>query len=227
MGGRSRLAAQATDPWLALVAALGGGLAWAVRIPEPVAVLIGVAMWVVGLLVGVLRGREDDGSLPEPKEPRIELVRGTEQAGLVETLTAYVADLRRLRESPLPTGVVDPAIAALVAAEGAQRTARRVAAAVDGLDTALARSSRGPHVSSAAGVRDAVTRMQDRRASLLARLHGTVDGVAEVYTKLLETSATVSALDVGDGALTEIDSVNTSLDSLRTSLAELEADPLR
>ncbi len=66
--------------------------------------------------------------------------------------------------------------------------------------------------------------MAARRQGLLDRLRGTVDGVAEVYTRLLEMSATVSSLDVGDQALGEVEAVSASLDSLRTSLVALESE---
>lgn len=67
--------------------------------------------------------------------------------------------------------------------------------------------------------------MTDRRKALLGRLQGIVDEVAEVYTKLLETSATLSSLDVGHDARSEVEQVNASLDSLRQSLAELDRQP--
>ena len=69
--------------------------------------------------------------------------------------------------------------------------------------------------------------MADRRQALLEKLRGTVDEVAEVYTKLLETTATISSLDVGEGATEEVEKVNASLDSLRTILAELETQSKR
>lgn len=222
MGFGGRLARAAGDPWLGLVSALGGGLAWATAVPGALPVVIGAGMFGVGAVVGALVRDEDDGvpSYDDDPEVTVELRRGTEQAALVETLAAYVADLRELRSTTLPPSVVDPAIQGLVAAEGAQRTALRVAAAVDGLDTALQRSHRGP----GQGVREAVARMAARRQGLLDRLRGTVDGVAEVYTRLLEMSATVSSLDVGDQALGEVEAVSASLDSLRTSLVALESE---
>ncbi len=221
MGYWKRLASSGTDPWLGLVSVVGGGLAWAISVPNGLPVAIAAGMWGIGAAVGAALNREDESpyALEEEKQPKIPLRSGTEQAKAVEALAAYVKDLRTLRGSGLPEGVVDSAIAALVAAEGAQLTARRVAAAIDGLDTALERSRGGP----GQGVREAVVRMGQRRQALMGTLHATVDGVAEVYTKLLETSATVSSLDVGDDALTEVASVNASLDALRSSLAELES----
>jgi hypothetical protein len=63
--------------------------------------------------------------------------------------------------------------------------------------------------------------MAARRHALLTKLQHSVDGVAEVYTKLLELRASVAALDVGDGQ-DEVASVSASLDALRGSLVELE-----
>lgn len=170
-------------------------------------------------MVGGLLNREDDED--RPREPALpEIRKGTEQAQLVDLLDRYIHDLRGLRSSPKPDAVVDPSIEALVAAESAYGPAVRVAAAVDGLDTALHRSAATP--SGSAEVREAVQRMANRRAALLEKLRSMVDEVAEVYTKLLEMSAAVSSLDVAMGATEDVEKVNSSLDSLRHTLAELE-----
>ncbi len=220
----NRVGSTASDPWLGMTAAFVGGVAWAAGVVAAgPAVAVAGGMYAVGALVGgLLQPKEADsgsGDLPLP-----ELLRGTEQAQLVENLSRYVDDLRTLRAGPKPDAVVDPSIEALVAAENTFGAAARVAAAIDGLDIALARSGQpSPNVQ----VREAVQRMADRRAALLAQLRGTVDEVAEVYTKLLELSATVSSLDVGVGATDEVEKVNSSLDSLRHTLAELEAQARR
>jgi hypothetical protein len=181
---------------------------------------VGVALgaYAVGALVGGLLGKDDDEPSAAAHLPALH--QGTEQEALVANLGRYIEDLRALREAHQPEVVVDPAIEALVATEHAHGTAVRVAAAIDGLDVALARSG-GP--SSSGEVRDAVRRMEARRTALLDKLRGTVDEVAEVYTKLLEMSAAVSALDVDAGATEEVAKVNDSLDTLRQSLSELEA----
>jgi hypothetical protein len=180
----------------------------------------GVALgaYGVGAVVGGLLAKDDQDSAADEHLPTLH--RGTEQEALVVNLGRYVEDLRTLRASHQPDVVVDPAIEAVVATEHAHRTAVRVAAAVDGLDVALSRSG-GP--SGSGEVRDAVRRMEVRRTALLGKLRGTVDEVAEVYTKLLEMSAAVSALDVDAGATEEVAKVNDSLDTLRQSLSELEA----
>lgn len=184
---------------------------------------VAAGAYAVGALVGGLLNRKDDDD--EPKEaPLPQLHKGTEQAQLVATLDKYVQDLRALRAGPKPDSVVDPSIEALVATENAYPAAVRVAAAIDGLDVALSRSA-APTGNQQ--VREAVQRMADRRQALLEKLRGTVDEVAEVYTKLLETTATISSLDVGEGATEEVEKVNASLDSLRTILAELETQSKR
>jgi hypothetical protein len=219
----NRVGSSATDPWLGLTSVFVGGAAWAAGVVAlgPAAAVAG-GMYAVGALVGGLMKDKDDEAAKEPPLPQLH--RGTEQAQLVDNLTKYVADLRALREGPKPDAVVDPSIEALVATENAFGTAVRVAAAVDGLDVALARSGAATGNQQ---VREAVQRMADRRGALLGKLRGTVDEVAEVYTKLLEMSATVSSLDVGVGATDEVEKVNNSLDSLRSSLAELEAQAQR
>ena len=184
---------------------------------------VAAGAYAVGALVGGLLNRKDDDD--EVKEPPLpQLHKGTEQAQLVATLDKYVQDLRALRAGPKPDSVVDPSIEALVATENAYPAAVRVAAAIDGLDVALSRSA-APTGNQQ--VREAVQRMADRRQALLEKLRGTVDEVAEVYTKLLETTATISSLDVGEGATEEVEKVNASLDSLRTILAELETQSKR
>lgn len=220
MGFWNRVRSSAADPWLLLAAALGGGAAWAVSVPVGAAAAVGAGMYAVGTLVGGLI-RDDgaaDSALDEPGLPRLH--EGTEQAGLVDSLARYVDDLRALREGPKPEVLVDPSIEALVAAGNAYGTAVRVAAAVDGLDVALARTSDPTGRRSA---REAVSRMTARRQSLLERLRGMVDEVAEVYTELLELSAAVSSFDIDAGARDEVAKVSASLDSLRATLAELEA----
>ncbi len=213
----NRIGSSATDPWLVLAAAFGGGVAWAVSVPVAGAAAVGAGMYAVGALVGgMLKDKEEDAG--EPKLPKLH--EGTAQAQMVDSLARYINDLRTLREGPKPESLVDPSIEALVAADNAYGTAVRVAAAVDGLDVALARSG-GP--AGPQQVREAVTRMAARRQGLLDRLRGMVDEVAEVYTELLELSAAVSSLDVGSGAGDEVAKVSASLDSLRSTLAELEA----
>lgn len=216
-----------SEPWLLVTSGVGGGLAWAVLgtaiggAAVPVGLGIAGAMWGVGAFVGALR-REDEMAVRDARAEQIGLRPGTPQAGLVESLRGYVADLAQLRASPLPDSVLDQAIAALVAAQGAEETAVRVAAAVDGLDDALQRSRRPPGQEPRGGALEAVQRMAQRRDALLTKLRHGVDQVAEVYTELLELRASVHALDVGEQALDEIATVSASLDALRGALAELE-----
>lgn len=219
MGFAKRVGSSATDPWLGLTSAFIGGAAWAAgAVALGPAAGVAVGAYAIGALVGgLIKRKDDDESVNEQALPQLH--KGTEQAQLVATLDKYVTDLRMLRAGPMPDAVVDPSIEALVATENAYPAAVRVAAAVDGLDVALSRSATPTGNQQ---VREAVQRMADRRMALLNKLRGTVDEVAEVYTKLLETSATVSALDVGAGATEEVEKVNTSLDSLRNILAELE-----
>jgi len=195
-----------------------GGVAWAVGTAAAPAVAIAAGAYGIGAVVGGLFNRDDEDRPRELALPEIR--KGTEQAQLVDLLDRYIRDLRTLRSGPKPDAVVDPSIEALVAAESGYGTAVRVAAAVDGLDTALTRSTSTP--SNSTEVREAVQRMANRRAALLEKLRGMVDEVAEVYTKLLEMSAAVSSLDVTMGATEDVEKVNSSLDSLRHTLADLE-----
>jgi hypothetical protein len=217
----------ARDPWLLVTSGVGGGLAWAVLggalTGGPIGAGLGVAaaMLGVGATVGALRGDDDADSWDDEEVEQIGLRPGTPQAAMVETIHGYVGELEELRASGLSDSVLDQAINGLVAARGAEQTAVRVAAAVDGLDDALRRSRRPPGQEPRGEALAAVQRMAQRRHALLTKLQHSVDGVAEVYTKLLELRASVAALDVGDGQ-DEVASVNASLDALRGSLAELE-----
>jgi len=203
----TRLARAIADPWVLLTSALGGGLAWAVGIPEGGAAAIGFGMLgVAATTAAVMKG----GGETEPDDRRPELRKGTPQQRMAEALEGYLGDLRELRGSKLPDSVTDSAIEALVATDGAHAAAVRVAVAVDKLDDAIERSQRIAGAGSVAvpsGVRDSLKRMEERRQGLLGKLDTAVSQVAEVYTKLLELSATVD-----------------SLDSLRTAFAELERD---
>src|SRR6185312_948468 len=191
---RLRRAAQTLrDPWGWLVAVIGGGAAWAVGLPVVGAGAIGVGMLAAATAVGAVVG-SDDADEPE-------LRPGTRQRQLVTTLDGYLDDLRALgRDRPdgLAAGRVDEAVAAASSARG---VALRVAGAVSG---SLARMSR-------------------RRDELLAKLSGAVDGVGELYTKLLELSATTGTEPV-DAVTDPVGELNTSLDAIRQAFAELDDD---
>src|SRR5690349_766662 len=222
MGFGKQVVRAGRDPWLLVTSGVDGGLTWAVLggalAGGPIGAGLGVAaaMLGVGAAVGALRGDGDDAtdSWDEEEAEAIGLRPGTPQAGMVEAIHGYVADLQDLRSSGLPDSVLGPAINGLVAAQGAEQTAVRVAAAVDGLDDALRRSRRPPGQEPRGEALAAVQRMAQRRHALLTKLQHSVDGVAEVYTKLLEMRAAVAALDVGDGH-DEVASVSQSLDALR------------
>jgi hypothetical protein len=227
MGFGKQVARAGRDPWLLVTSGVGGGLGWAglsaILAGGPAAGIgVGIAavMWGAGAVAGALSGKDED-AWDEEQVEQIGLRPGTAQAEMVGTIHGYVTDLQELRGSPLQASVMDQAIAAMVAAQGAEQTALKVAAAVDGLDDALRQSRRPPGQELRGGALAAMQRMAERRNALLTKLQHSVDGVAEVYTKLLEMRANVAALDVGDGT-DEVTAVNDSLDALRGSLVELE-----
>lgn len=210
------------EPWVMVTSLLGGGLAWAVGIPVAAAAVVAVLMLAVATLVGVFRPVSDDRPAADPR-----LRAGTEHLELLRTLDGYIADLRVLRESSgLPDVVKDPAIDALVAATNAREGAVRTAASIDGLEEALERSSRvNARWAGSVGSEEiggSVARMQRRRDDLLGRLSTAVREIAELYTKLLEASATAGGGGFDDD-MDAIGDVSESLDSLRTAFAELEA----
>lgn len=217
---------QARDPWALLTGALMAGLAWAVGIPFVAAAGIGAVAWATFATVALLHGEPDATHQPAPD---LDLRPNTDQEALVRALDGYVTSLEQLRASPLSTAITDPAIEALVAAGGAREVAARVAAAIDGLDQALDHAqhanSRWTGSRDHAGVADAVARMQTRRLRLLHQLDAAVGDVAEVYTKLLELSATADA-SLLDLAGNDIGDVSSSLDGLRDAFRDLEVAAL-
>lgn len=208
------------EPWTLLLSGLGGGLAWAAGAP-----ILGAGVVTVGMLgaaagVAALTSRSAKGGEPRPRD-------GTVQAGLIDDLDRCLADLRTLRADDLPDAVETSTVEALTAADGARRSALRVAVAADTLDAAIERAqSLAGRVSGSGSVRDTVDRMSRRRDALLVRLRAAVDEVAELYARLLELTATVNTLDVG-GDVSDIGRVNDSITALQDTFAELEAEVAR
>lgn len=212
------------EPWLLLVSAFGGGSAWAIGVPPAGAAAVTGLMLATGAGIGALRPAEPSSDWDDDPAAAVRLHPNTPQAALVDALDGYVSDLTRLRSGALPGPLVDSAIEALVAARSAYGVARRTAAAIDSLDDALARSqaARRRLATDVGGIAEAEGRMRGRRQELVDKLNAGVAGVAEVYTQLLELSASMGAMDLtGDDELGEISS---SLDSLRGAFDELEAD---
>ncbi len=234
MGFAEQVARAAKDPWLLVTSGVGGGIGWAGlsvlfdsgAAAAGVGVGIAAGMWGAGAVAGALTHSDDEPERWDEEDvEEIGLRPGTAQARMVATIHDYVTDLEDLRSSPLADSVLDQAITALVAAQGAERTAIRVAAAVDGLDDALRRTRRPPGQEPRGGALAAVQRMSQRRDALLSKLHASADQVAEVYTKLLEMRAGLAALEVsGSDGTDEVAAVNGSLDALRGALAELEQE---
>ncbi len=149
-----------------------------------------------------------------------ELTNGTQQAQVVAHITATLSRIRDLRDAPgVADSVKDSAAQAFVAARSALDTANTVATAVDQIDAAIRDlqnvSTSGPSQQ----------RLHARRAGMLARLDRTLGGVLDVYSKLVETNATVntsSILDPGDQD--QLTQIGASLDGLRLIVGELEKD---
>jgi hypothetical protein len=215
---RLRRAAQTLrDPWGWLIAAVGGGAAWAVGLPAAGVGLVGLTMLGAATAVGAFTGAADEPDAPE-------LRAGTRQQRLVGNLDGYLDDLRELgrhRPDGLAADRVDDAIAA---ATSARTVAVRVAGAVDDLDQALDQAGRvADQMTSKRAVTDSLSRMTRRREELLGKLSGAVDGVGELYTKLLELSATTGTAQV-DTAVDPVGELNSSLDAIRHAFAELDDD---
>jgi len=224
---RLRRAAQALrDPWSLLAAGVGAGTAWALALPLGGIGAVGLGMLGVAAAVGaaVTGGRE------ESDQPERELRTGTVQYRLVETLESYLADLTGLRAEPLPAVLAGSAADAVDAAQTSRTVAIRVAGSIDALDGALDQAGQvARQMSETHRVAGSVERMLARRQELLSKLSSAVDGVGELYTTLLELSATSDlSVDVTiDQGLDPVSEVNSSLDAIRGAFAELETDAAR
>lgn len=216
------------DPWVAFASLAGVGMSELVGINLIASGGIGLGMFGTAVVANaVVKANGPDRWDDEPEKILTSTRAGSPQAGLIDTLNGYLNDLAKLRHSELPDAIQNSAIDALVAADGASAQAGRVASAIDRLDDAIARSGKvADQMKSdrAVGVWASLDRMKERREALLTRLDGAVADVAEVYTKLIELSATADTLIVGSKGVSEIEEVNNSLDQLRTAFTELEND---
>jgi hypothetical protein len=151
---------------------------------------------------------------------RAELLPRTPQSEFVAQIDAARRRLSALRDAAtLADAVKDSAAEAVVACTSALQTATTVAQAVDQLDAAIGELS---SVSTAAGSR---ARLTERRTVMLDRLNRTLAGVLDVYSKLVETNATVntsSILEAGDAE--QLQHIGASLDDLRAIVGELDKD---
>jgi hypothetical protein len=201
---------RALDPWVLLVSAFGGAMAWALEVPFPL--VTAVVMWGAAVAVGGVSWRRT-------------LQTGTQQYALITLFDGHVRSLRTLQSQALPEVVRFHADKALTAADAVRPTVVQTAAAVDAMDEAIALacnvSGRGEHTVDSIGM--TVGRLQSRRDGLVEKLTAAVDEVATVYAGLLELSATARtmgvALDDGD-----VGAVNDSVTLLQMTFAELEAD---
>ncbi len=221
---RMRRAAQALrDPWGLLAAAVGAGSAWAVGLP-----LVGIGGVGVGMLaVAAGVGSMIHGQAVVDQDSNLRMLRqGTEQYRLVETLRSYCADLSSLNKQRLGSALASQASSAVAAGETAKTSATEVALAIDSLDGALGRAGEVVRqMSSVERVAGPVERMVARRQQLLDKLTAGVDGVGELYTKLLELSTTADLPPI-DGP-DPVAEVNESLDAIRGAFADLETDARR
>ncbi len=219
---RMRRAAQTLrDPWSLVAVAVGTGAAWAFALPLVGVGAVGLGMLGVTAAVGAISGKDQtDGVRPEPV-----LRPGTAQFQLVGTLESYLADLTNLQTGPLPPMLSTQAADAVSAAGSARMVALGVAASVDALDGALREAGQVVRrMSTTRKVAAPLDRMKGRRQELLAKLTAAVDGVGELYTKLLELITTpelTSGVALGRGP-DPVAEVNESLDGIREAFAELD-----
>ncbi len=219
---RLRRAAQSLrDPWSLLTAAVGAGAAWALALPAVGVGAVGVGMLGVAAVVAASRS----GSPAPAERPEPVLRTGTPQFALVGVLESYLADLTRLQAAAPAPVLASQATDAVEAARAARTVAFGVAASVDALDGALDQAGQvARQMTAVHKIAGPVERMLIRRTELLGKLTSAVDGVGELYTKLLELSATPEF--TGDAAIEHgpdpVAEVNQSLDAIRDAFAELD-----
>ncbi len=220
---RMRRAAQALrDPWSLLAAVVGAGAAWALALPVGGIGAVGAGMLAVAAVVGAVSSghHEPDGS----RGPS--LVPHTVQFRLVGTLDAYLADLTALDRRSLPPVLAGQALDALEAARSARTVAVGVAGSIDVLDVAIAEAGQvARKMTTAHKVSGSLGRMAARRQDLLGDLSSAVDGVGELYAKLLELAATPELISgsVPEHGPDPVAEVNSSLDAIRGAFAELDS----
>ena len=211
----------ATDGWVLSVAFFFALLAgFGLGLPLVVALLAGIgtvgAAAAVSAVPVLLKRRDELG----PGVERPELAPRTEQAQIVGQIEATLGRIRELRDGrTVADSVKDSAAQAFVAATSALETANTVAVGVDQLDGAL----RELQTVRTAG--PSQQRLMERRGVMLDRLNRTLAGVLDVYSKLVETNATVNTsaiVEAGDQA--QLQEIGTSLDGLRLIVGELEKD---
>jgi hypothetical protein len=219
------------EPWVLLMSGIGAGAGWAVGLTGGTPLLVGAGMLGAA---GVARAFTTEGSghigaapLPEPRG-------GTPQARLVSRLRRVADQLERMVPAFAGTALGSSVVEAATGASSSLESAHRLAAAIDGIDEALAgmaddyETSQSPQALRSAQEREAViVRLKERRTRLLARLEAAYLSAEEVRVRLLEVSATLQSSDVyptSDSGLTQ---VSKELDQLRRGLEELDSTAAR
>lgn len=243
-----RLGNELRDPWGLLVGGLAGGLGWAIGIPAVAAAAIGAAVWGVKAAVGSVVDREaaaNGGGAPgrapiaiRPGSPEHRLARRAESATksfrklAVEAPTGPVSDraehmgdqagstldgVKRLAsQATAVTAAMERVDPGRLDAEEERLRAQRKAATLDELRTEIDRS-----LASLADQRGVRRRLEQARATVIARLEATVLGLESLVARLVEVLAMVEAAPPLEGA-TKIDALAEELDGLRGGLAETE-----
>ena len=222
----ARAASVLRDPPVLLAAALGAGVAWAVQLPLGAAAGVGGAMLAVAaaMKAWTTDGTDYVGSASGPT-PR----PGTDQAALVGKLRLAADQLADMVPTFAGTSLGSSVVEAATGASAAVESARRLAAATDAIDDALAElaapiSPRTERSSKLSADRQATAaRLTKRRDELISRIEAAYVGAAEVRVKLLEVSAAIQAPS-GDPAVDSgLAAVSDNLEALRRGLEELES----
>ena len=150
------------------------------------------------------------------------------QANLVNTLHDYRVSLELLQQARHLQAVAVAGVQATEAARTAETVANRFARALDAIDDAVTLADRiARQMARSTQVQESVQRMKQQRRDLLTGLTTAVDEIGEIYTKLLELSATTDLLGMHTDEFSEATQVSQSLDVIRGVFADLAAlDPV-
>ena len=242
-----RLWDELRDPWGWLVAATGGGLAWAIAGNEPIAIPAAVGVAAIALAVksvtGALVGskeRDDDDLLPVRRgSPEESWLRRAEQATrslrdivssarpgpVADRLDAVaresadtIDDLRRLAgQASAVTAAMWRVDVPLLQRELKQLHSSRNNAATPQIQLEIDRS-----ILAMQGQLDVHQRMYDAASALLARMQSGTVGLESLVARIAELVAMADASADAVTGVAQLDELASDLEALRLGLAETE-----
>jgi hypothetical protein len=228
------------EPWGLLLASASAGAAWAVQLPVPAALGVGVVVLCARAGMAGFQRREAE----RPENGSVKVDPGTEEgrwlARAREASVNFASIGSSLTEGPLADqvrgmrAVVDETVGTLVRLAGRASTTGRAASRIDAGALAAEeqrlvhrRESAGEEVladvdSSLASVRaqrDVYARLSGSRRKLLAQLESGALGLESLVARAVELSAATGVDPVGEDPIQEL---NERLEGIRRGVEETE-----